>query len=247
MTPVKKDDARTSNKVNPTTTKISLGHEYGDDRQPIYGVLKRLTGLGRAILNRALPPQKPNKSRANSKTHKEDVAHTDQQNIKCVDTRPRVDQSDGQREQDPADNIVTDACAQHDDSDRGPKQLQLREDAAEHGKSSYGHRDTDEEKEGPKGDGLNACIVSVGLVSICGRKKRTELLLELMIKPVSDRTTQPKGQRHSSSADAQCDSPIELENSHIDFQADEEKEQDQSQVGNQVEVCHGIVVGEYRI
>jgi hypothetical protein len=66
-----------------------------------------------------------------------------------------------------------------------------------------------------------------------------------MIQSPSNSTSETKRQRHASQRHAQRDPPIAREETHVDFQADEEQKQDQTEIGDEVEIRHGVE-REYR-
>lgn len=79
--------------------------------------------------------------------HEDNIADADQENVKTGKTTSGIDQGDGQGEQNPANDIITDTSSENYETDNGIQQLQLCENAAKHGESGDSNGDSDKEDE----------------------------------------------------------------------------------------------------
>ena len=57
--------------------------------------------------------------------HENDITNANQQDVESGKTTGRVYQGDGQGEEDPADDIITDTSSQSDETNNGVEQFQL--------------------------------------------------------------------------------------------------------------------------
>ena len=88
-------------------------------------------GLGRSVLDTPVPPQDPDERGADGVDQEEDVGHGGQENVQGGDAAARIDERYTQRQQDPADDIVSDPGGQDDDADLILQQVEFRQDATQ--------------------------------------------------------------------------------------------------------------------
>lgn len=158
-----------------------------------------------------------------SKDQKEEPAHGDEKDVEGRQTIGVVDEGHGEREQDPADDIIAHTSSEDGDANRVTEEVEFREDAAQDRESGDSQSGTDEETEDAE-------------VNVVG-----DLILELVVYAPCDGVPQAKGQDKTTQADAQGNAPIGGEQADVDFESDEEKKQDEAEVGDVVE--HGKRIG----
>lgn len=66
------------------------------------------------------------------------------------------------------------------------------------------------------------------------------LILELVVQPNCDGTSHAKGNDHADDTDIEDDFPVAEQEPEIDFEADDEQKQSQSEIGDQIQVGHGL-------
>lgn len=162
-------------------------------------------------------------NRLHSKEQEQCPSHTAEETPQRCQSRVVVDQGDTEGKKNPARYVVSDTSRQDSNTDVGPEQLQLGENAAQHGEGSDSHGRTDEQTIHAEVDRNQAGILS-----------------ELVIQAICDGDSEAEGDTHSRKPDAKGNLPIGREQPDVDLQCDQKQENNESQIGYIVEHRHGL-------
>lgn len=94
--------------------------------------------LGRAILQASGPAEDPDEGWPDGKDEEQRPANAAEQSPQSGQAVAVIDQGHAKGEEYPARHVIADASSQNGDADTGAEQVQLAENAAEHGKGSDG-------------------------------------------------------------------------------------------------------------
>ena len=137
-------------------------------------------------------PQNHYEDRSDGVDEEQDPGDAGEEYIKRCDARACIDQSDTERQKDPADHVIAYACREDNNANLRLQELQFRQDSAKYGESldlsAIGHRRI----------ALNAYRDSHGNANkqhVCPKADRykTLVLAELMVETVGNGTPQTKG------------------------------------------------------
>jgi hypothetical protein len=171
---------------------------------------------GRTVLYRACAASNPGEYFAHEKEHEESPCDADQQDPDRSQPALSVYECDAEGEQRPSDDVVPNASRQDDYPYGRVEQLELRQNAAQHGKSRDRVRDAGEEHE--------MRVRHLGGVD------------EAMIEGDCERSSESEWNGDASSGDGKRETRIATDDGHIDLKPDEKKEETESDIGNKREV-----------
>lgn len=152
------------------------------------------------MLQASGPPKDPNEGGPDDEDEQKGPADAAKQGPEGGQAAAVVDQGDAEGEEDPAGHVVADAGSQDGDADTGAEQVQLAENAAEHGEGGDGERGADEQAVDAEAYG-----------------RLDEVGVELVVDTPSDGEAQAEGDDHAGQADAQGGFPVLGEQPDVDL------------------------------
>lgn len=180
-------------------------------------------GFGGAVLQASVAAQDPDEAGPDAKDQEQRPADDAEEGPEGGEAAAVVDEGDAQRQQDPADDVVADAGGEGGDADDVAEQLQLGQDAAEHGEGGDGEGGADKEAEDAEADGLGALVA-----------------LKLLVQAPGDGVAEAEGQGHARERHADGGPPVVAEHAQIDLEAGQEEEDDEAEIGNVGQDGHAV-------